>query len=68
MESYSKKKTAVKAVKYPAIVLAVSGVAVSLATSFGWSSEVVTSLGILVPVVFMAIYDALKHKFGWKLP
>ena len=65
---YSKKKTAIKAVKYPVLVGAFYSVGIALTAQLTLSSEVTQAVNVLILVGLMAVYDALKHKLGWKLP
>ena len=68
MENYSVKRTAKKAIKYPAIVLIAIAIADAVSGALGLDATLVQAIGVIVPILVMGLYDALKHKVGIKLP
>ena len=68
MENYSAKKTAIKSVRYPVLILALSGVAVNLFLGWDWSIELATSVGVVVSVLGTALYDWVRYNTSIPLP
>ena len=68
MENYQVKKTIVKSVRYPVLILALSGVAVNLFLGWGWSTELATSVGVVVSVLGTALYDWVRYNTPIPLP